>query len=232
MLRCPGMNGGHRGDGGSGLGQGQQALDRMRELVAQHGLGGAAAWLDQTLDSIGPDARSVRVSLARSARRVGDVSLGLPDAPGWTARDAARAAIVLQAFIRGADEARAAYGQWLRRGDQGEQVSLLRMLMLLPEPAVVLSVAIDACRTNSEVVFRAIACGNPYPAAHFPDLNFNQLVLKAIFMNVPIAEIDGLAARITPALLRMADDFASERRAAGRPVPEDIGLLHQLSVRS
>ena len=217
----------------NGLGQGQQALDRMRELVAQHGLDGAAQWLDQTLDSINPDTlSSVRVSLARSARKVGDARLGLENAPGWTARDAARAAIVLRAFLNRPADAATAYGQWLRRGDQGEQESLLRLLMLLPDPTAVLADAIDACRTNSEVVFRAIACGNPYPAAHFPDLNFNQLVLKAVFMNVPVAEIHGLAARITPELLRMADDFATERRAAGRPVPEDIALLHQLAAGS
>ena len=217
----------------NGLGQGQQALDRMRELVAQHGLDGAAQWLDQTLDSINPDTlSSVRVSLARSARKVGDAGLGLENTPGWTARDAARAAIVLRAFLTQPEAAAATYGQWLRRGDQGEQESLLRLLMLLPDPTAVLADAIDACRTNSEVVFRAIACGNPYPAAHFPDLNFNQLVLKAVFMNVPVAEIHGLAARITPELLRMADDFATERRAAGRPVPEDIALLHQLAAGS
>jgi hypothetical protein len=217
----------------NGLGQGQQALDRMREFVAQRGLEGAADWLDQVLASIGPDTlSSVRVSLARSARKVGDAALESADVPAWTARDAARAAIVLRAFLSRPEDAAVAYGQWLRRGDQGEQESLLRMVSLLPEPAAVLSVAIDACRTNSEVVFRAIACGNPYPAAYFPDLNFNQLVLKAVFMNVPVAEIEGLAPRITSELLRMADDFAVERRAAGRPVPEDIALLHQLSTRS
>lgn len=217
----------------NGLGQGQQALDRMREFVAQRGLEGAADWLDQVLASIGPDTlSSVRVSLARSTRKVGDAALESADVPAWTARDAARAAIVLRAFLSRPEDAAVAYGQWLRRGDQGEQESLLRMVSLLPEPAAVLSVAIDACRTNSEVVFRAIACGNPYPAAYFPDLNFNQLVLKAVFMNVPVAEIEGLAPRITSELLRMADDFAVERRAAGRPVPEDIALLHQLSTRS
>lgn len=224
MLPCAVVN---------GLGQGQQALDCMRELVAQHGLEGAASWLKQSLDAIGPDTlSSVRVSLARSARVVGDAPLELEGAPGWTARDAARAAIVIRAFLSCPDEAVTAYGSWLRRGDQGEQESLLRALMLLPDPTAVRSDAIDACRTNSEVVFRAIACGNPYPAAHFPDLNFNQLVLKAVFMNVPIAEIEGLASRITPELLRMADDFATERRAAARPVPEDIALLHQLAARS
>ncbi|MCR9159793.1 MAG: EboA domain-containing protein [Nannocystaceae bacterium] len=216
-----------------GVGQGERALERMRELVAQHGVDGASAWLDEALETIRPDTlASVRVSLARSARRVGDAPLALEGAPHWTARDAARAAIVLRAFVCRPGEAATAYGQWLRRGDQGEQESLLRMPMLLPEPAAVLADTIDACRTNSEVVFRAIACRNPYPAAHFPELNFNQLVLKAIFMGVAVGEIDGLADRITPELLRMADDFASERRAAGRTVPEDIPRLHQLAARS
>ena len=31
--------------------------------------------------------------------------------------------------------------------------------------------------------------------------------------------------RITPELVRMAEDYAAERRAAGRPVPEDIELI-------
>lgn len=205
-------------------------LQRLRELVAVHGVPGADAWLDEALDAVDPDALSgVRVLLARSARKVGAAPLPSSEAEGWTARDAARAAVVLCVFERAAlDSAVTAYGQWLRRGEQGEQESLLRMLPLLPEPVALISHAVEACRTNSEVVFRAIACGNSFPAAHFPDDNFNQLVLKAVFMGVPVSEIQGLAGRITAELLRMADDFAAERTAAARPVPTDIGLLHQL----
>jgi len=207
-------------------------LQRLRELVAVHGVPGAEAWLDTALDAIDPDALSgVRVLLARCARKVGDAPLpvGELEAAGWTARDVARAAVVVRVFERADLEvAVTAYGQWLRRGEQGEQESLLRMLPLLPDPQRLVSHAVEACRTNSEVVFRAIACGNPFPAAHFPDDNFNQLVLKAVFMNVPVGEIDGLSGRVTAELLRMADDFAAERTAAARPVPTDIGLLHQL----
>ncbi|MBV1859172.1 MAG: EboA domain-containing protein [Nannocystaceae bacterium] len=197
-----------------------------------HGLPGAEGWLATALDTIDPDALSgVRVLLARCARKVGSAPLPVRDleAEGWTARDAARAAIVLLVFER-ADptSAEVAYGQWLRRGEQGEQESLLRMLPLLPEPERLVPHAVEACRTNSEVVFRAIACGNPFPAAYFPDDNFNQLVLKAVFMGVPVREIDALSGRVTAELVRMADDFAAERTAAGRPVPVDIGLLHQL----
>ncbi len=207
-------------------------LQRLCELVALHGVPGAQAWLSAALDSIDPDALSgVRVLLARCGRKVGSAPLPIEalDCEGWTARDAARAAVVLAVFERAdAPSARTAYGQWLRRGEQGEQESLLRMLPLLPGPRGLVPHAVEACRTNSEVVFRAVACGNPFPAAHFPDDNFNQLVLKAVFMGVPLGEIDGLRGRVTGELLRMADDFAAERTAAGRPVPADIGLLHQL----
>ncbi|MGH1342036.1 MAG: EboA domain-containing protein [Nannocystales bacterium] len=207
-------------------------LQRLRELVAQHGVAGADDWLTTALDKIDPDALSgVRVLLARCTRKVGDARLPgeTLGAAGWTVRDAARAAVVLRVFEQvDPESAVTAYGQWLRRGEQGEQESLLRMLPLLPGPTRLVPHAVEACRTNSEVVFRAVACGNPYPAAHFPDDSFNQLVLKAVFMGVPVEEINGLSRRVTAELLRMADDFAAERTAAARPVPADIGLLHQL----
>ena len=61
--------------------------------------------------------------------------------------------------------------------------------------------------------------------SHFPDLGFNQMVMKAIFIEVPVARIEGLAGRRGPELVRMLEDYASERRAAGRPVPNDVSTL-------
>jgi hypothetical protein len=74
-------------------------------------------------------------------------------------------------------------------------------------------------------VFEAIACENPFPAAQFPELHFNQMALKAVFLGVALARMLGLAERRTPELARMAEDFAAERRAAGRTVPADLSLL-------
>ena len=74
---------------------------------------------------------------------------------------------------------------------------------------------------NAKAVFEAIVCENPFPAAYFPDLGFNQAVLKAMFIEVSVRRIEGLSSRITPELRRMASDYASERRAAGRAIPED-----------
>jgi hypothetical protein len=64
-----------------------------------------------------------------------------------------------------------------------------------------------------------------YPARYFPDDAFNQMVLKALFVGAPLAQIYGLAERTTSELIRMAEAYASERRAAGRPVPEDAKLV-------
>jgi hypothetical protein len=74
-------------------------------------------------------------------------------------------------------------------------------------------------------VFSALASHNHFPARYLPEPAFNQLVLKALFLEVPLEHLLGLAGRIGPELRRMAEGYASERRAAGRPVPKDIALV-------
>ena len=74
-------------------------------------------------------------------------------------------------------------------------------------------------------IFEAIACENPFPSLYFSDESFNQMVLKAVFVGVSLERVVGLRARVTPELSRMAEDYAAERRAAGRTVPSDLALL-------
>ena len=112
-----------------------------------------------------------------------------------------------------------------RGGDTDERRAVLRALPLLPEPARFTSLAAEACRSSVQPIFEAIACENPYPARHLDPLHFEQMVLKALFLDVPLARIIGLAARRTPELARMARDYAAERRAAGRPVSADLAAL-------
>ncbi|HLV01258.1 MAG TPA: EboA domain-containing protein, partial [Acidobacteriota bacterium] len=70
----------------------------------------------------------------------------------------------------------------------------------------------------------AIACRNPYPARYFPELNFNQMVLKCLFVGVEIHRIVGLGERFNPELSRMCNDYVDEREAAGRSVPVEVWL--------
>lgn len=113
----------------------------------------------------------------------------------------------------------------IRRGEVRERQAVLRVLAGLPDPARFVDVAVDAFRTNVESVFEALACDNAYPARHFSPPQFAQLVLKALFVGAPVARIVGLEARIDEELVRMVEAYASERRAAGRPVPEDAKLI-------
>jgi hypothetical protein len=203
-----------------------------------------------------PDARaSVGRELERAAsepfdsERLATTFTGLDRRAGreaivWTAEDQAAlgpAAIattgeLARVLLLAAAEERApagAYGPVLRRayddGDNRERIAVLRALPFLARPAEHLELAIESTRTHVIPIFEALACENPFPAAHFPDLNFNQMALKAAFVGLALARIAGLAKRRTPELARMARDYAAERRAAGRPVPSDLVLLEEPS---
>jgi len=167
-----------------------------------------------------------RAPLSLSASEKSDAAHLLPDVQfeHWTLEDAARAALLLSSATASPDVFARAATDCYDQGDSGEQQSWLKSTALLPEPERFLAIVIDACRTNIMPLFEAIACENPFPARHFPERNFNQMVLKALFNKVALSRIVGLAGRRNADLTRMAADYASERRAAGRTVPADIGL--------
>ncbi len=209
--------------------------ERLLEAIALSG--SARAWLGRVLD--GPEAPSsvgFRTAFAAAARKLGPGArerpsprpdlFPLPPGGGQTGLDLARAALLLTSLARVAPDAQPREVLALfESGEIGEQESLLRILGLLPGPARFVETGLLGARANAGRVFEAIACHNAYPAAHFPERGFNQLVMKAIFMGVPVAGIEGLGARRGAELLRMLEDYASERRAAGRPVPEDVGHI-------
>jgi hypothetical protein len=146
--------------------------------------------------------------------------------PGWRLDDVGRVAMLLGAARHLSPEAlETLVGDSYARGDTDERRAVLLALPYLPAPERFVPLAVGACRTNVQPLFEAIACENPYPAAHFPPASFNQMVLKAVFTGVALARIVGLEARRTPELGRMAEAFASERRAAGRAVPADLERL-------
>ena len=119
----------------------------------------------------------------------------------------------------------AALGELFRKGEMREQQALLRILAYLPNPRQYTDIAADAVRSNVVTVLESIASDNPFAADHLSDLAFNQLVMKALFNEVPLSRLTGLAERNNDELRRMVTAYASERRAAGRAVPEDVGLI-------
>ena len=144
----------------------------------------------------------------------------------WSREDAGRLALLLtrHAHAGNAEEFVKDTTACYEQGDTREQQSWMRGVAFLPDAERYLPLVIDTCRTNIVPLFQAVACDNPYPAQYFPELNFNQMVLKALFNNTPLARIEGLSRRANKNLARMAADYAAERRAAGRSVPADIDL--------
>ncbi len=108
-----------------------------------------------------------------------------------------------------------------REGDTNEKIAVVRALSLLPDQARFVWIALDAGRTNETDLFRAVACDNPFPARHYPELEFNKLVMKAAFVRAPVDRIAGLLRRANPELARMAMEHIDEQESAQRGfVPE------------
>jgi hypothetical protein len=188
------------------------------ETLAEESFGSVYSGAGRRLGSAAcepTEAESVRLSAA-----------GLSVPRGWPLSEVGRAALLVLACARLEPAARLRLARGVfKTGDNEERAALLKALPLLPEPEGFVELAIDACRTHVQSVFEAIACDNPFPMRHFPEHNYNQLVLKAFFTGVAVQRIEGLAARRTPELVRMAEAYASERRAAGRSVPADLDLV-------
>jgi hypothetical protein len=182
-----------------------------------------------------PGSLDLRIAYARATRKLGNegkrpLCSVVPEVSHvgahWTLLDGARWLLCRRALgVLDQGSGAAFVHDLFLGGEQGEQVSLLRTLCALPAPERFLPTAVEACRSNSVAVFQAIACENPYPAACFPELAWNQMVIKAIFLEVPVERIVRLVTRISADLVRMAEGLASERRAAGRSVPSDIDFI-------
>lgn len=199
--------------------------------------GAAAAWIRQSLAKIAADPAALPAVFAAAGRTVGRSPLYPDTDPAGiirgTASDHARAELLRRlAGTMEPEKLAEALLDLYSRGDSAERRGVLRGLGSLaagdpglPAPVVAagLSITAEALRTN-ETGLVAAAAGD-FAAAYLDQHNWRHAVLKLIFMGVSVAAVTDLRNRVDGELARMAADFAAERRAAGRPVPDDVGLL-------
>ncbi|MFE0250923.1 EboA domain-containing protein [Streptomyces sp. NPDC059010] len=174
--------------------------------------GAPRAWLHQALDEAAANPGSHgpisvwELRIAEAGRRCGP-----EDA------DSARV-LILHAARADIDALTRVYFQ----GTAAERRAVLHALPHLVPGREALPLVEDALRTNDTRLLAAAV--GPYAARHLDPHQWRHAVLKCLFTGVPVdtvADLEHRAHRDTE-LARMLGDYAAERTAAGRPVPEDL----------
>ena len=188
-------------------------------------LGGAArAWLDQALAEAAAHAGRPEQPAQRS---VPTWELRLAEAGRRCGADHADAARVL--LLHAASAAPATLARVYGQGTSPERRAVLHALPhLVPGPEA-LPLVEDALRTNDTRLVAAAV--GPYAAEHLAPHDWRHAVLKCLFTGVPVDAVADLPRRAggDMELARMLSDFASERTAAGRDVPDDLHRVLSLT---
>jgi hypothetical protein len=196
-------------------------------------------WLASAFVKIGDSDNPLEDLLNLSAiarRKLGQEVLGSDVAPlqldadqilpiqHWNYADAGRALLVLQAVSTAPEQAQSIIRNYFQQGDETEVAAITHILILFADGEALKFYAREAGRTNTKPLYAALAQYNPYPAKFYSSHEFNQLILKALFMGVGIDPVIGLIERANPELSQMCEDYIKERVAAGRRIPPDIWL--------
>lgn len=136
----------------------------------------------------------------------------------WTLDQMARTVLL----IRGLEQQPGTQARFVKdildTADAWEQIAVYSSMSLLPAPESYLPLAIHGLRTNIKPVFESIALHNPYPADFFPQDAWNQMYLKAAFIESDILGIMDIPRRSNESLSHIILDYVHERWAAGREV--------------
>jgi hypothetical protein len=196
-------------------------LARSLDVALQSCLEPAALqWLGESTAAVYADTTALATVFPVARRRCGGTPL--PGWRGWSRADGARAVLLSSTTLDGPELADTVLLLY-RDGGADERHGVLRALPFLPLGDRALPVVDDALRTNDTRLIGA-ALG-PYARAHLDQHRWRQAVLKCLFTGIPLSRVAGLDERRDAELAAMGRMFARERRAAGRPVPEDVWLI-------
>lgn len=111
-----------------------------------------------------------------------------------------------------------------KTADVNELILLGQSLVFFSDPEVFVERARESARSNIAPVFSSVAYNSDYAQRFFDNTAWNQLILKAAFLNEPIWNIVGLKSRNNQELVAMLRHYVDERQAAGRSVPWDLWI--------
>ena len=127
-----------------------------------------------------------------------------------------------------------AFASFLRnlyyKTDTPTSCAVLQSLPHLQDPAAHLEYAHEALRSNVTDIFAALAFYNKYPYQYFSQELFNQMVLKSLFLSLPLDGIIGLKKRINPGLKNMVANYHEELILGNKLVPSGCFQIANLEV--
>jgi len=193
-------------------------------------------WYQQSMDQIGSidlNPSKFYLSFSSAPRKVSKAPLQLREEQlkalrlinpafelnGWTIDELCRIAFMTRLST---DTNQAILGKLFDAADLRESVALYKGVCYLDNPEGFVLRVIDGLRTNIQLVFDAIALDNPFPATYFEEASWNQMVLKALFMERPVYRISGVDGRSNPTLATILQDYVHERWSAGRRVSPEL----------
>jgi hypothetical protein len=182
------------------------------------------------------DRKALFLTFGLIPRKTGKADLSLTEVeysaaekvrPGWNPRawsleQLVRSSLILQFPSSDIESYVKTLDMMFSTGEVGELVALYQSLPLLPDPPAHVLRAAEGIRNNIKAVFCAVAHHSPFPSEQFSDDQWNQLVLKCLFIGVSLRPVIGLDERANSKLMAMLVDFAHERRAAHRPIPPEL----------
>lgn len=140
----------------------------------------------------------------------------------WSADQLARVFLILSY----ADEGKEAFLEKIEKifvtSDLGEAVALYKGLPLYPYPEQFKERAAEGIRSNMTTVFNAVAHYNPYASEFLEEGAWNQMVLKALFVESALYPIVGIDERANETLAKMLVEYAHERWSAGREISPEL----------
>jgi hypothetical protein len=195
-------------------------MNELTEALEARATPEGLSWLREASAAVAADPAALRTRFPMVGRKVGREPLEEGADPAdlfaWTIDDAARVLLLLAAGER----AEAELSDLYRFGDAAERRGVLRALPYLDIEDRGLALVDDAIRTNDTRLIAA-ALG-PYATQHLTDAQYDQAIIKCVFVGVPITPLDGVPERVTPEASRMLGAFVHERVAAGRDLPPEV----------
>jgi len=140
-------------------------------------------------------------------------------AKSWTRDELAR--IILMCALP-LDQNQAVLKRLLGAADYRETVVIYKGIYFLENAESYVAQAREGLRTNMVGVFDAIALDNPFPYDYLSEDAWNQMVLKAMFMERPMYRVFRIEDRKNAALAEIFLDYSEERRSAHRSVSPEL----------